>query len=128
MIGNIVIGVLTFFAYSSIWPIVKHFKFVVPFTDEMIALGVISPSSRWQLLFVDRVSRFLMAIITQLLCFICIHFNPSGIKVYAIVAVITLLLLRPTRDRYTRSRYTIEEYIRSHSVCMNMDRLKELNK
>ena len=127
MIWNIVIGICSFVAYISIWQIVKLVKFVIPFTDEMIELGIISPSSRGQLLFVKTVGASFLHVIAQVVGGIGVYINfPAGIKVYAIVAIATLLLLHPSKDRYTRSSYTINEYIREHSICMDLEKMKEI--
>ena len=127
MVWNIIIGISSFLAFVTIWQVIKHFKFVVTFTDEMISLGIISPSVRKQLLLVEGIGSSFLHVIAQTISFIGLYFNTSmGIKIYAVVAVITLLVFRPTRDRYTRSRYTINQYIQAHSVCMNLDRMREL--
>lgn len=126
VIIDILIALFCIFGMSGIWLIVKHHRFVVPFTDKMIEQGVIEPSMRKQLLFSDGFSSYFTAIALNALCILGAYFaRPSGIIVYLAFIVISLLFFRPSPDRYSWGPLNIEEYVRLHSVCMDKEKFDE---
>lgn len=127
VIVDIIIAIVALFSVSGIFLIINFFNFELPFTNEMISKGIIKPKVKTQLLAVELVSCLLTFIIGNCLCLVGAYFTrPSGFIVYGIVALINLFFFRPTKDRYTRSHYNIDRYIRNHSVCMDMEKLNEV--
>lgn len=123
IIIDILIAILCFFGMSGVWLVVKHHRFVVPFTDKMIEQGVIEPSMRKQLLFTEGFSSYFTTITIHALCIVGAYFaRPSGIIVYLAFIVISLLFFRPSYDRYSWSPLNIEKYVRLHSVCMDKEK------
>ena len=117
---DIVIAVVAFFLGSCVWLIARFFCFYIPFTKELTTHGIIK--IRGQILFVEGVSQLLVFAFLLGLCILGAHFaRPSGYYVWLIFSFISFLPLKPTKDRYTRSPYSIQKFAERHYVCMDMD-------
>jgi hypothetical protein len=128
VIIDVIIAVIAVISAQGVFLIINFFKFIIPFTNEMISKGIIKQTIKIQLLAVELSSCLLTFIIGNGLCLVGAYFTrPSGFIVYGIVTLIMLLFFRPTKDRYTKSFYNINEYIRQHSICMDMDKFNEIN-
>lgn len=126
IIIDIFIAILGLFSVQGIWLMVKFFSFEVPFTNKLIALGVIKKDIKSQLLFVDLFSKLITIILGNGICVLLAGFvEPSGYIVYGITAFVTLLFFRPTKENYSWSSENIVKYISRHSICMDMKKLKE---
>lgn len=120
---DIIVAVVTFFASSSVWEIVRFFSFVVPFTNSMIEQGVIVESNKKQLLFVDGFSSLFFIVLANGLCILGAYFaRPSGFIVYFAVLLIMLLFFKPSKDRYSWSAYNILQYVNRHGIIMDMEK------
>lgn len=121
---DIIIFILAAFNGILSYQIVKFFKFDIPFTNEMIDKGVIKAELKSQLLFTTMFGILFTFILILIACIVGAYF--SGISGYIVLLIGFLagvIGIPPTKDRYTRSLYTINGYIDAHSICMDMDKL-----
>jgi len=92
----------------------------------MISKGIIEKKIRTQLLTSKLFGILFTQVFFMALCIIAAHFvGISGYIVIVIGLLIGLFFIKPTRDRYTRSQYTIQGYIKAHSVCMDLEKLHD---
>lgn len=123
---DIFIVILSLAAGISFYQIIKLFKFDIPFTNEMIEKEIISANMKKQLLTSKIFGIFFTFLLLIGLCLIGAYYvGISGYIVFFIGILIGLFLIPPTKDRYTRSTYTIKGYIDSHSIVMDMEKFND---
>ena len=118
---------LAVFSTQSIWLFINYFGFEKPFTELMIISGVIDKKDKAQLL-TSKLFGIIMTFLflTSPCCFLAHLIRPTGYYAYAGAVVLSFLIFRPTRDRYTFSDHNIEKYVSCHSICMDMEKFEQV--
>lgn len=123
----IIIAIVGFSLAQYFWLFLRYFNFDVPFTKKMVSLGVISPKNKMQLLFSSFFGITISTLIGVTLCLAGAYFaRPAGFYVCITAFILSLLFIRPTKDRYTWSQYNIEHYISKYNICMDIEKIDSL--
>lgn len=121
---HVLVFILTLLGANSIYSLIRQFTFTIPFSKKCLSVGAIENKSIMnQLIIVDMVSPLFTVVvflgIASLLAFkICL-----SARITFVITLLSALVFKPTKDRYTMSDYTIAYYLNKHAICLDMKKL-----